>query len=70
MGSGVIAPAVAVGVCRLRGWKEPSPRRSLLKLLIIFALATFVGALCYESSRRQAPDYAGTLLDGLHAFSA
>lgn len=68
MGSGFVAPGIAVVVCLLRAWKGPGQRRRLLLLALLFGLAVATGLVIRSESTWHAPSYSRTLKAFLDAF--
>jgi hypothetical protein len=57
MGSGLVAPGIAAGICLWRVWREPGQRRALAGLAGAFLAMAVVGLLLYRKAPYQGPDY-------------
>jgi hypothetical protein len=70
MGSGMVAPFVAMLICMGRWGAERRARSGLVKLSLGFGLVALGGALLYRKAPYQGAGYAKTLLEWWAAFVA
>jgi hypothetical protein len=68
MGSGFVAPLIAVGLCLYRSIGGKEFRRIQFGYASVFAVAALVGLLTYEKSSLHASSYAKTAIEFWHGF--